>query len=80
MVVCICNAVRDTDIEHARRRGVTTLAVIAAACGAGAACGTCREAVLSLLTGAPASSSGAAEAVCAEPHGPKPEFRLPSAP
>lgn len=41
MIVCICNQLRDKDIEQAIERGAQTPKQIFADCGVGIGCGCC---------------------------------------
>lgn len=43
MYVCVCNAVRDTQIREALARGCNDLDDLTAELGVGSACGTCVE-------------------------------------
>jgi len=45
MLVCHCHRVTDRTLRELARSGARTCEAVAAACGAGAACGGCRELV-----------------------------------
>jgi len=45
MVLCICQAVTDREVDAAIHAGARSLDEVAAHCGAGADCGCCREAI-----------------------------------
>ena len=45
MVLCICQAVSDKEVEAAIRAGARSLDDIGERCGAGTDCGCCREAI-----------------------------------
>jgi bacterioferritin-associated ferredoxin len=49
MIVCHCNGVSDRAIRRSVRTGAVTTDLVADACGAGARCGGCREAVEEIL-------------------------------
>ena len=49
MILCHCRAVSDCVVRGAIDRGARDLEQVAARCGAGARCGGCRPALLSLL-------------------------------
>lgn len=49
MILCHCRAVTDGVVRRAIARGACDLDEVAARCGAGARCGGCRPALLSLL-------------------------------
>ena len=49
MIVCHCRALTDRDIRQAAAEGHDTPATLARACGAGACCGGCLEAVVEVL-------------------------------
>ena len=51
MIVCHCNGVSDRAIRRSVRSGAVTTDLVANACGAGACCGGCREAVEEILLG-----------------------------
>jgi bacterioferritin-associated ferredoxin len=51
MIVCHCNGVSDRAIRRSVRSGAVTTDLVASACGAGACCGGCREAVEEILLG-----------------------------
>ena len=51
MIVCHCNGVSDRAIRRSVRSGAVTSDLVANACGAGARCGGCREAVEEILLG-----------------------------
>jgi bacterioferritin-associated ferredoxin len=50
MIVCSCHAVTDREIQRAARAGARTPCQVAEMCGAGSACGGCRETVHELLS------------------------------
>ena len=45
MVLCICQAVTDRQIDAAIEAGARSLDDVAVRCGAGSDCGCCREAI-----------------------------------
>ena len=49
MFVCVCYAVREAEVREAVRLGALEVEDVSEALGAGAGCGTCREAVQSLI-------------------------------
>lgn len=49
MLVCHCNGVSDRTIRNVIRSGAETPVQVARACGAGAGCGGCIEAVRDLI-------------------------------
>jgi bacterioferritin-associated ferredoxin len=49
MIVCHCNGVSDRAIRRSVRAGAVTVELVANACGAGACCGGCRDAVQEVL-------------------------------
>jgi bacterioferritin-associated ferredoxin len=49
MIVCHCNGVSDRAIRRSIRAGAVTPDLVAGACGAGACCGGCRDAVAEIL-------------------------------
>jgi bacterioferritin-associated ferredoxin len=49
MIVCHCNGVSDRAIRRSVRAGAVTPDLVAGACGAGASCGGCRDAVQEIL-------------------------------
>ena len=51
MIVCHCNGVSDRAIRRSVRSGAVTTDLVANACGAGACCGGCIEAVEEILLG-----------------------------
>jgi bacterioferritin-associated ferredoxin len=51
MIVCHCNGVSDRAIRRSVRSGAVTTDLVASACGAGACCGGCIEAVEEILLG-----------------------------
>jgi bacterioferritin-associated ferredoxin len=51
MIVCHCNGVSDRAIRRSVRAGAVTPELVAHACGAGACCGGCRDAVEEILLG-----------------------------
>jgi bacterioferritin-associated ferredoxin len=49
MIVCHCNGVSDRAIRRSVRAGAVTPDLVARACGAGACCGGCVDAVQEIL-------------------------------
>ncbi|MDX2221271.1 MAG: (2Fe-2S)-binding protein [Rhodospirillaceae bacterium] len=49
MYVCICNALRRSQIEAAARRGATTVEAAYAACDSQVQCGQCREDAVAVI-------------------------------
>jgi bacterioferritin-associated ferredoxin len=45
MVLCICRAVTEREIDAAVRAGASSVDAVAACCGAGTDCGACRDAI-----------------------------------
>jgi len=45
MILCICQAVTDREIDAAIRNGAHSLADVSRACGAGGDCGCCRGSI-----------------------------------
>ncbi len=45
MILCICNAVSDREVDDVIRRGATSVDAVTQMCGAGGDCGTCVEAI-----------------------------------
>jgi bacterioferritin-associated ferredoxin len=45
MVLCICRAVTDREIDAAVRSGARSVDAVGACCGAGTDCGACRDAI-----------------------------------
>jgi len=45
MVLCICRAVTEREIDAAVRAGARSVDAVGACCGAGTDCGACREAI-----------------------------------
>ena len=45
MVLCICRAVTDREIDAAVHAGARSVDAVGACCGAGTDCGACREAI-----------------------------------
>jgi bacterioferritin-associated ferredoxin len=45
VVLCICRAVTEREIDAAVRAGARSVDAVAACCGAGTDCGACREAI-----------------------------------
>lgn len=41
MIVCLCHAVRDRDLDAAIAEGASTVEEVGRACGAGTGCGAC---------------------------------------
>jgi bacterioferritin-associated ferredoxin len=69
VIVCHCNGVSDRAIRRSVRAGAVTPELVARACGAGACCGGCREAVQELLLAELETSTGSALAPTPEPVG-----------
>jgi bacterioferritin-associated ferredoxin len=59
MIVCLCSGVSDGAIRAHARRGVSSLAELAEACGAGGDCGACCDALRGLLQECAAPSASA---------------------
>ena len=51
MILCHCRAVSDRAVRKAIDKGARDLDSVAARCGAGARCGGCHPALMSLLAG-----------------------------
>ena len=67
MIVCLCNALTDTQLCDAVARGSCRPREVYAACGCKAQCGTCTRAILAMIReGAGAAASAAALARTAE--------------
>lgn len=49
MYVCLCQAVRDSDVQAALKEGCRSLDALADHLGVGAGCGGCREHVQTLI-------------------------------
>ena len=45
MILCICNAVSDREVDDVIRRGATSVDAVTQMCGAGGDCGSCVEAI-----------------------------------
>ena len=45
MILCICNAVSDREIDDVIRRGANSVDAVTQMCGAGGDCGSCIEAI-----------------------------------
>ena len=45
MVLCICRAITEREIDAHVRAGASSLEAVAACCGAGTDCGACRDAI-----------------------------------
>jgi len=45
MVLCVCQAVSDREVDAAIREGARSLAEVARVCGAGTDCGCCQTAI-----------------------------------
>jgi bacterioferritin-associated ferredoxin len=56
MYICLCNAVTDTDIEHAVLRGATDLSKLRADLGVSSGCGTCQDAAQEVIAEVMASA------------------------
>jgi bacterioferritin-associated ferredoxin len=62
MVLCICRAVTDREIDAAVRAGARSVDAVSACCGAGTDCGACRDAIEARIEDSCAS--------CPRRHGP----------
>jgi len=51
MVLCICRAVTDREIDAAVSAGARSVDAVGACCGAGTDCGACREAIEARIQG-----------------------------
>jgi bacterioferritin-associated ferredoxin len=51
MILCICRAVSDREVDDTIRRGANTAAAVGQTCGAGTDCGTCIGAIEDKLCG-----------------------------
>ncbi len=51
MILCICKAVSEREIESAVRSGARTVDAVGERCGAGTDCGLCRDAIGERLEG-----------------------------
>ena len=49
MIVCLCQGVSDRTVRLAVVNGATSVDVVAARCGAGTDCGSCRHAIQDLV-------------------------------
>lgn len=49
MIVCLCHAVRDRDLDAAIAEGASTVEEVGRACGAGTGCGACIPEVVDRL-------------------------------
>lgn len=56
MYVCICNAIRETEIQSVIAKGVRDVDDVYKALGVEPQCGTCRSFISELLTPVPAKS------------------------
>jgi len=56
MILCLCEAVSDRDVQQAIGQGHTTIRAIATACGAGRQCGSCVCDLRQMLQTNPATS------------------------
>jgi bacterioferritin-associated ferredoxin len=45
MILCICQAVTDREVDAAVRGGAQSVDAVGACCGAGTDCGACRDAI-----------------------------------
>src|SRR3954470_3228354 len=45
MILCVCQAVTDREVDAAVRAGARSVDAVAACCGAGTDCGACRDAI-----------------------------------
>jgi bacterioferritin-associated ferredoxin len=66
MIVCHCNGVSDRAIRRHVRSGAVTPGLVARACGAGAGCGGCREAVREILLAELQTATSSASETVAE--------------
>jgi len=51
LVLCICRAVTECEIDAAVRAGARSVDAVGACCGAGTDCGACREAIEARIEG-----------------------------
>lgn len=49
MIVCLCEGVRQSEVEAAIEDGASNLEAVGRACGAGTGCGSCHESIGDLL-------------------------------
>ncbi len=59
MYVCLCRGVTDRTIRRLVQDGARSCAAVARRCGAGTACGSCREDVAALVRAAEGPPKGA---------------------
>jgi len=52
MILCICQAVTDREVDAAIRAGAHSLAEVSKACGAGGNCGSCQHTIRERIKGA----------------------------
>ncbi len=52
MIVCLCQAVSDSQIEEAINRGASSVEAVGRVCGAGTDCGSCVQSIVERLAGA----------------------------
>jgi len=45
MILCVCNAVTDREVDDVIRRGASSVDAVTQMCGAGGDCGACCEAI-----------------------------------
>jgi bacterioferritin-associated ferredoxin len=57
---CICHAVTVADVTAHVRDGADTVEAVGRACGAGTGCGSCREGIGAIITGARSADDTAA--------------------
>jgi bacterioferritin-associated ferredoxin len=50
VILCICNAVTDREVDDVIRRGANSVDAVTQMCGAGGDCGTCVEAIENRLS------------------------------
>ncbi len=50
MILCICNAVTDREVDDVIRRGAGSVDAVTQMCGAGGDCGSCTEAIQGKLS------------------------------
>jgi bacterioferritin-associated ferredoxin len=60
VIVCLCNALTDTQLCDAVARGSCRPREVYAACGCKAQCGACTRTILALIREAAATAAGAA--------------------
>ena len=52
MILCICQAVTDREVDAAILAGAHSIAEVSKACGAGRDCGSCRRSIRERIQGA----------------------------